>query len=381
MKKRLMLVFVLLFIPIVFAISSANYQVSTSSVISGGNASSSSYSMGVVLENIAGSISSSSYNQLLGFFFSFCGDGTCNSGETCSGCVADCTCSSGYTCTSGTCVADAVATTVDAGTGGGGGGGAGAAPQPDFSIDESSFNVNIVVEDLKTREFKIKNLWNKTYNVEVTVEGLENFILIEDNILMEPLEERTIEFKIASPDEIGVFPGKIILKSSRTRREILVAVNTQSKETLFDLSVAVLEEILERKDNLRAQLTLLPVGEKGVDVSIKYLIKDFKGKVYYENSETFYVDGQMSYVKEFKIDNLDVEDYVLGVEMVYVGGFATASSQFKVVEEKFLPGIKLGNKTILLFVAGVILILIIIITLRRKQTYKKYGKIIHSKKN
>ena len=88
----------------------------------------------------------------------------------------------------------------------------------------------------------------------------------------------------------------------------------------------------------------------------------------------------MSYVKEFKIDNLGFDDYVLGVEMIYVGGFATASSQFKIVEQKFLPGIKLGNKTIFLLVVGVVLLLIIIITIRRKQTYKKYGRIIHSKK-
>jgi len=381
-SKKLVLIFILLSIPIVFAISSTNYNVTTSSVSSGGNASSTNYNTGVVTDDIVGSVSSSSYNQSIGFFFSFCGDGTCNSlEETCTSCVADCACSAGYTCTVGVCVADAVTTTtVDAGTGGGGGGGAVTLPD-DFSIDEDSFNINIVVEDLKTREFTIKNLWNKTYNVEITLEGLENFILIEENILLEPFEERTIGFKIVSPDKIGVFPGKIILKSSRTRKEILVAINTQSKETLFDLSVTVLEEILEKKDNLRAQLTLLPVGEKGVDVSVKYLIKDFKGKVYYENSETFYVDGQMSYVKEFKIDNLDVEDYVLGVEMIYAGGFATASSQFKVVEEKFLPGIKLGNKTILLFIAGVILVLVIIITLRRKQTYKKYGRIIRSKKN
>jgi len=379
MKKELVLVFVLLLIPVVFAISSTNYNVSTSAVTSGGVASSSNYTTNIILDNIIGSMSSSSYRQAIGFFFSFCGDGTCSSSEEdCSNCVADCGCSSGYTCTGTTCVADEVTTTVDAGTGGGGG--AGAALPDDFSIDENSFNINIIVEDIKTREFKIKNLWNKTFNVEVTVEGLENFILIEDNILLEPFEERTVQFKIASPDEIGVYPGKIILKSTRTRKEILVAVNTQSKETLFDVSVTVLEEILEKGDDLRAQVTLIPVGEKGVDVSVKYLIKDFKGNVYFENSETFYVDGQMSFVKEFKINNLDFEDYVLGVEMTYIGGFATASSQFKVVEQKFLPGIKLGNKTIFLIVVGVVLFLIIIITIRRKQTYKKYGRIIHSKK-
>ena len=382
MKKELLIVFIFL-IPLVFAIGSTNYNSSSSVVTSGGNASSSNYSTGMVFDNEVGSLSSSNYNSGVGFFFAeesaFCGDGTCGSSETCLSCAADCGCDSGYTCTAGTCVADEVATTtsVDSGSGGGGGGAAGVSD--DFRIDENNFNLNIILGDSKTRGFNILNLQNKNFSVDITVEGLEDYITIQDSVLLNSLEEKNIQFEIACPDEIGIYTGKIILRSSKTRKEILIAINTQSKETLFDVSVTVLEQTLEKEDNLRAQITLIPVGEKGVDVSIKYLIKDFNGKVYFENSETFYVDGQMSYVKEFKVNDLDYDSYVLGVEMVYIGGFATASSQFKVVEEKFLKGVKLSNQMVFIIAIGIIILLIIIITIHRKQTYKKYARVIHKR--
>lgn len=68
MKKELLIVFIFL-IPLVFAISSTNYDISSPTVGSGGNASSTNYQSSLVLEDIVGSISSSSYNQFLGFFF------------------------------------------------------------------------------------------------------------------------------------------------------------------------------------------------------------------------------------------------------------------------------------------------------------------------
>lgn len=358
--------------------SSSNYNTSSSVVSGETNLDSTNYGMGAVIESFSEALTSSSYKNFVGFFYSvtFCGDGTCNSGETCSSCVADCGCSSGYTCTSGTCVADAVAATAETG-GGGGSGGMGFTDE--FSVDATTFNVKIVTGDLKTREFKIKNLENKTLSVGINLEGLENLILIDNGVSFEPFEEKTISFKIVSPDDIGVYPGKIVLTSSRTKKTIFITINTQSKDTLFDLSVNVLEEAIPKNKDLRAQMTLIPVGEKGVDVSMKYLIKDFKGKVYYENSETFYVDDQMSYVENFKVNNLDFEDYVLGVEMIYAGGFATASSQFKIIEEGFLPGTKLGNKTLIIIVAGVIIILIVAITFYRRETYKKYRKILNKR--
>ena len=101
---------------------------------------------------------------------------------------------------------------------------------------------------------------------------------------------------------------------------------------MFDVSLEILEDAINKEDKLKAQVNLTPFGERGGDVTLKYLIKDFNGKIYYEESGTFYVDKEMSFFKEFSTDKLKIGDYVLGVEMTYTGGFASASSIFSVSE-------------------------------------------------
>ncbi|NCN51745.1 hypothetical protein GW931_01920 [archaeon] len=125
---------------------------------------------------------------------------------------------------------------------------------------------------------------------------------------------------------------------------------------------------------LKANFTLLPVGEKGVDVSLRYLIKDLEGKIYSESSEVFYVDQEKKFSKEFDISNLLPNDYVLGVEMTYIGGFATASIQFEIFSENPLLD---SNSPLFQGIVAVIFVLIWIgiiyffLNSRKKDRYPK----------
>ncbi len=248
-----------------------------------------------------------------------------------------------------------------------------------FNIDIESLNLRIVKSDVKTREIKIKNLENKSINLAIELENLEKNIAVEKSLNLEGFEEKIIQLKIIAPDEPGVHTGKIILSSKTLKKEILVSLNIQSKETLFDLSMAVPDDKVSKNEKLKAQLNLLPIGEKGVDVSIRYVIKDFKGKSYYEESETFYVDKQISFEKELELDKLGFGDYVLGAEMTYAGGFATASSQFEVIGESVFEG-EGRSKYFVLIILGIILLIAFLIIISRIIKYKSLKRKIEGKK-
>lgn len=249
----------------------------------------------------------------------------------------------------------------------------------EFTLGDDSFNVNIVLDDLKTREFKIKNSEDVSIAVNVFNEGLEGIILIQDQIFLGPGEEKTISFKLVAPDETGVYPGKIILRASGFEKTILVAMNVQSKDTLFDLSVNIPDKTLQPSDKLRSQFNLLPVGEKGVDVTIKYSIKDFDGKVYYENTETFYVDKEISFVKDFETDKLPNGDYLLTSEMTYIGGVATASSQFA-ISDSVLAGLDFNVQFVLFIVIAVAVLVAVIVSIRKTTSLNKLIKTKGKKK-
>lgn len=252
-------------------------------------------------------------------------------------------------------------------SGGGGGGGSGALSEDRFSLDGNKFNVNIVLEDVKSREFTLKNKKNQTIEVNLIKENLEGLILIDDKVSLGPFEEKTVKFKLVAPDETGVYPGTIILRSGGDEETVFVTLNVNSKETLFDISVLIPSDKLLIKDILKVQLHLLPVGEKGVDVSIRYFIKDFKGQTYYERSETFYVDEEMSFIEEFETDKLEEGDYVLGTEITYISGVAVASAQFEVVGSQLLSKFNVSYKFLIFIGIAVLIVVVILFEIKRKR--------------
>ena len=165
--------------------------------------------------------------------------------------------------------------------------------------------------------------------------------------------------------------GMIIVNEGDNEKVILVTINAQNIGTLFDISSTPLSDVIGLGDNFKTKIYLLPVGEDGIDVTIRYLIRDYSGRVYYEESSTFYVDDEMSFVKEFEIDDLVEGNYVLVVDMIYADEFVSASSQFKV--ERKVDSWN-GVYFIALVFVVVFALVIVIIKLVRKRKWKKRKK-------
>lgn len=159
-------------------------------------------------------------------------------------------------------------------------------------------------------------------------------------------------------------------------KEIPVVINVKSENFLFDASISLPSalRIVNAGDLLRAQVNLLQVGTKEkVDVVASYVIKDFAGEIYLEDSETFAVENEKSFVKEFPTEGLPPGKYVLGMEIVYPGAFATSSSVFEVEEKAGFGGFGLTktNITLLVAVAIIIVLIILVIVIRRSMRKKK----------
>jgi len=104
-------------------------------------------------------------------------------------------------------------------------------------------------------------------------------------------------------------------------------------------------------ENIPAQIDLQQVGpQEKVDVVANYIIKDFSGNNYLEDSETFYVLGDKSFTKDFYTANLPPGKYVLALEIVYPGAFATSSVQFEVLQKEE-PVSNFFDKNLVLIIA------------------------------
>jgi len=288
-----------------------------------------------------------------------CGNGVCTSSESCSTCPSDC----------GACPV----TTTTAPSGGGGGGGGAAVSVPGISIDVSNINMDLVLNSNKERIIRVTNTGEVATVVNLGQIGLSGIAIIEGGgFTLAPGESRDVRILFIALSETGIYTGKIFIAG----KAILVSINMRSKQLLFDALVVVPddEKLIKLGDRLDVQITLIPMGDDPrVDVTLNYLIKDFDGKIYVQESETILIEKQESFQKEFFTEGLPVGNYIVGLELVYPNGVATSSSHFEIVKEKPLFSPFSGLSTVLIFlIIGVVVLVVLIIMFMVR--YKKRKK-------
>ena len=266
-------------------------------------------------------------------------------------------------------------------SGGGGGGGGGTVITSDESdsivITPEEFSINVISGKESQREFIIINNGDKTISLSIGIEGLEEFIDVVRFIILRPGEQKTIELRISSVER-GLKVGKIIIRSgTNIIKEYPVVINIKSENFLFDsvITISGLSKIISKGEKLIAQINLLQISPKEkIDVTATYVIKDFSGNIYFEESETFFVLEEKEFIKEFPTGGLPPGKYILGLEIVYPGAFATSSSQFEVKERGFgLPGL---TRQQLIAVSFVVIITILVIVslffiIRRTRKFRR----------
>jgi hypothetical protein len=302
-------------------------------------------------------------SSIVTFFLAYCGDAVCDFGENCTSCMGDC----------GLC-----------GTGGGGGGG-GSAPSTmsirgeDVFIGNKFIDVYMGLDSIKTNKINLYNQANEIFNIRINVNGLNNILTIKEedlSFLLLGNEKRTINVRIISPAEPGVYEGNIKITSKRSVQTIEVKITVTDQELWFDAEVAIPWDykIIGEGSSLPVQLNLLPVGlEQGFDVEAIYTIKDFDGRLWLDESKMFFVNDSYTEKIDFATGNLPDGQYVLELELIYPGGVATSRSSFEVrgAVEGLLP---LTSNRLIYLIFGMGILVLIIASILVIRSYKKIRK-------
>ena len=376
----------------VLAISTLAAQINSTSykqnvIISAGgeNVSSSSYKMGVAVSIIAKIINSTTYSNRLGFFHTWllANSQACSSGSQCEG---------GFCC-SNLCASSACSTSSSSSSstssGGGDGGGGGGIPAPlqeeekadkDFSASPGLIKEFVALGAAKSASVKIKNAGKSKLDFKLDVSTVSDFVFLSDSsFALEPGEEKEIELNVIGK-KLGSYFGSLDIEGGGITKSVDIVIEVESAQVLFDAKIDIPSAYKELRpgDELKAQITLLNVGPpRKVDVTTTYIIKDKKGKIIDEFSETFAVEVQSSFVKSFNLpDNLEPGDYIVIVELRYENSFAVSSELFRVVEEKSLiqnmKELPYSLSLLLVIAAGVTFLLVYL--LMPREIFGKTGR-------
>ncbi len=315
----------------------------------------------------------------------FCVPTTCsklgyNCGTWADGCAGTINCGScSGTCSSGICTVTPVSSP---GGGGGAGGGGGVITVKesltDLSVIPKEFNIAAKVGVITTAKISMSNLKDSELDIKVSLtSSLKKIISFEEetSFVMNAKETKILTFEITPPLETGVYTGRIIFASGQKTLEVPFILNVGSGLSLFDISLDINEKdrTINEGDKLKGQITLIQAGvQESIDVSMHYIVKDFEDNVYLEESETIMIYKQKNYEHEFNTQELPPGDYVIGAEVIYAGGVATASYPFKVVGKKVTDTHLIYIALSIVLLIGIIIILLILNYYKRQNLiYKK----------
>ncbi len=296
--------------------------------------------------------------------------------DGCSGTIDCGTCSSGYTCSSGVCTSITPPTPSPGGGGGGGGGAAGvAAPPAELKVSPEQFNMKEAAGTITTAEISITNLKDSELTVQINPsESMKDIIKFDDtSFVLGPGETKIISFHIISPAAAEIYTGQINILENGNEIDVPFSLNVYSGLNLFDISINVpsYSRTINIGDSLSAQINLIQQGVKGpMDVTMHYIIKDYDNNIYLDESETIMVNNQKTYEHQFNTQDLVPGKYIIGAEVIYPGGVATASEPFEISEKKIT---RLSWVYIMLIVLlALIMITILLILKYYKQQNLKY---------
>ena len=370
MKTKLLAFFLALVIAVgmsyAFQSNSSKFRHFTGTISTGGEISnSSSYKNYVATGIISGVVNSSAYKNFLGFFYTWllADNQPCTSANQCQG---------GFCC-SNLCKSSSCPVSAPSGGGGGGGGEEGGGgggsgfflpTAEDFSISPGSVKLKLSLGETEERVLVVRNTGSAALTIPLVVEGVKEHMTLSDDIVsLGPGESADITLYFIGRN-VGSFVGQIIARTSQIEKSIPIIIEVISELVLFDVKLDISKEYaeIEPGKELKAQITLLNVGApEKVDVLAAYFIKDLRGNIIYEETETFAIEKQLSYRKSLPIHKTTiVGSYVAVIEVRYAKSFAVSSQLFRVVEKKesAIDDIILKNTSLMIFLSLILVSII-----------------------
>ena len=350
-------------------------------ITSGKNAdiSSPSFRTYSVIGDVISTINSSNFKTEVGFLRTL----PYLNGEPCqvsAECIGGFCCSN--VCKSSACPAEGGGEIGGDGAAGGGaaaaagGGGSGGGfftkqiEEKNFTISPSLIKEQLALGGSKIRTIMIRNTGNTALNFSLGVAAVNDFIFLsETSFSLNAGEEKTIEANIIGK-KLGSYAGEIEVSGDEIKKSISIVVEVESEQVLLDVKIDIPSgyKKIVPGDELKAQTTLFNIaGPKKVNVLLNYFIKDLKGNIIIEQSETITVEDQLSFTKSFIIPK-DAKRglYLASVEAIYANSFAVSSELFEIVGERKISGIeikKLYPKSMLFYFSLAIIIILLAIVI------------------
>jgi len=253
------------------------------------------------------------------------------------------------------------------------------APVKEFSLSLDSLKIKLVTDGSKKKELVITNTGNVKLDFSIDIKAVDDFLFIsEKEFELDAGQYKSITIDIIAGAKYGIYTGEIVVKADGIEKIIPVVLEIVTRKRLFDVKIDIPAEYKEiyPGEKLKTQITLFNMIGGTSDVLINYFIKNMEGYVVYEESETFAVEDQVSYTKEFDTGkDWQTGDYLVAIEVMYGNSYAVSSEIFKLKGIlRLSPEVVRGGLTSILIIVVIIVCVMVLSVLMEMEARKKKRK-------
>ena len=266
--------------------------------------------------------------------------------------------------------------------GGGGGGGGGATTTTETPEEEAAKNLTIIPKEIEvsldqggtaSENLYIINNYNGNIKLKIEVENINEFVTVsEEEFELSYQESKVIKLDFSAKENIPPdnYIGKIIITTdSGEVYEVVTSINVQSKESIFDIVLKLDDKKLPVVEGGTLWFTtkIYNLGkEKGINIIIKYTIKDSNGKTIFEGEGTENIDTYLEKTGKIRLPKkIPPGRYLLSARVDYGGKTAVTSEYFDVKRKIFFT-----LKNVLIIIIIILLFLIILWKIGKKEREK-----------
>lgn len=224
---------------------------------------------------------------------------------------------------------------------GGGGGGAPPKKMPPISFELSEEIVKVTLPETQSLDKKIRVKNTGKLNVSIEIENpLSPLVEVFPHRLdLNTGEEKEVTFVFNPSREArpNVYTASVSFRgldeASSVVRQLVVVLEIESDEVLFDASVDLPKKTLLPGEDLKAAITLVDLRRRQspADVKLLYAITDVQGNRFYEEEELTRLEGQASFSKTIPLSiTIPTGDYVFSMKVIFDQSFATATELFRI---------------------------------------------------
>ena len=208
-----------------------------------------------------------------------------------------------------------------------------------FDVKDLFLKINLNPGVDSIYEVGIENINKRDNEFLIKVNGLEDFVFSDEKIIINYGEEGKVKLNIQIPEDsvAGVYVGSLVITLDGLLKRVPIILEVESEEILFDANIDLYPkgESLVKGRQLISEIKLFDLASIGVrDIELEYFVKDFDGRTLISETESKAIDGRLDYTKSFQVpENMELNEYVLGVVVKYQNSAGVSSVFFNVVDK------------------------------------------------